>query len=109
MGINVANEMTPGYEARTVTFEEEYQKAIHGKNLEGRTTSGNHIELGHKRFEKLNPEVEFRSAPMNDTGLNNVDIDKEMAEMAETNLRYEMATSLVMKKFANIKSAIRGR
>ncbi len=106
---NVANAMTPGYKAQKVTFEDEYKKALNTNHIQGASTDQQHIPLGRKNFSDIDPQVVLREDPLNDTGLNNVDIDKEMAEMAENNLRYEMSTKLVMKRYANIKNAIRGR
>ncbi len=106
---NIANAMTPGYKAQKVNFEDEYKKALKSNQIEGFKTDNEHISLGKKSLMDCNPEVAYREDPINDTGLNNVDVDKEMAEMAENNLRYEMSTKLVMKRYANIKNAIRGR
>ncbi len=106
---NVANAMTPGYKAQKVVFEEEYKKAMDTKRIKGFNTDNQHMALGRRDFNQIDAEVLLRDNPINDTGLNNVDIDKEMAEMAENNLRYEMSTKLIMKRYANIKNAIRGR
>lgn len=106
---NIANAMTPGYRAQKVSFEEEYKKMLDPNRLRGRRTNDDHLALGTKSFSQIKPKVEYKEDPMNDTGLNNVDIDREMAEMAENSLRYEMSTKLINKRFMNIKSAIRGR
>lgn len=106
---NVANAMTPGYKAQKVEFEEEYKKALNSNHIKGTSTDDKHLALGRKNFIDVEPTVALRESTLNDTGLNNVDVDKEMAEMAENNLRYEMSTKLVMKRYANIKNAIRGR
>ena len=106
---NITNAMTPGYRAQKVTFEEEYRKSLDPNALRGKRTHENHMSIGPKSFSKIHPQVEFRDSTLNDTGLNNVDIDMEMAEMAENALRYEMSTKLINKRFTNIKSAIRGR
>lgn len=106
---NVANAMTSGYKAQKVEFEEEYRKSLNPNKLKGRLTDNKHMDLGSRSLNKINPEVVLRENPINDTGLNNVDIDREMAEMAENSLRYEMSTKLILKRYNNIKSAIRGR
>jgi len=106
---NIANAMTPGYQALEVSFEEEYRRSLNPNAVRGRRTDENHLPLGTKNFSQIKPEVRLKGDPLNDSGLNNVDIDKEMAEMAENMLRYEMSTKLIGKRFANIKGAIRGR
>ena len=110
---NIANAMTPGFRAEKVSFEEEYRRSLQPSQvrLRGTVTHERHMRIPEPEntFSKIHPQVEFRGNRMNDTGLNDVDIDQEMAEMAENALRYEMSTKLVNKRFANIKSAVRGR
>jgi flagellar basal-body rod protein FlgB len=107
---NIANVMTPGFQARQVSFEAEYKKSLEqSSDLRGVKTNDKHIYIGPNTFRDIHPRVTFRDDPINDSGLNNVDIDREMAEMAENSLRYEMSTKLINKRFLNIKSAIRGR
>jgi flagellar basal-body rod protein FlgB len=106
---NIANAMTPGYRAQKVTFEDEYKKMLDSNKVYGRRTDDQHIPVGAKSFNNINPQVAYKEDPMNDTGLNNVDIDKEMAEMAENSLRYDMSTKLINKRYMNLKNAIRGR
>jgi flagellar basal-body rod protein FlgB len=107
---NVANVMTPGYRAQKVSFEEEYRQMLNPPTtLRMTRTHESHQQVAQKTFRQVQPRVEFKDSPINDTGLNNVDIDREMAEMAENSLRYEMSTKLIHKRFANLKSAVRGR
>ncbi len=106
---NIANAMTPGYKAQKVTFEEEYKKMLSSNKIQGKKTDEKHISVGAKSFNNIKPQVAYKEDPINDTGLNNVDIDREMAEMAENSLRYDMSTKLINKRYMNLKSAIRGR
>jgi len=110
---NIANVMTPGYKAQKVSFEEEYKKTLYpdpAPKLKLNLTHDEHMQVGRTpTFSTVQPQVGFRDNPLNDSGLNNVDIDREMAEMAENSLRYEMSTKLIAKRFTNIKSAVRGR
>lgn len=107
---NIANAMTPGYKAQKVSFEEEYKKLLEPVPLRGIRTHENHIQIPQmKKLADIDPEIVFKESPLNDTGLNNVDIDKEMAEMAENSLRFEMATKLVNRRFGGVRRAIQGR
>jgi flagellar basal-body rod protein FlgB len=107
---NIANVMTPGYQAKRVSFEAEYRQSLYADTaLRLTTTSDGHMAVAHRTFSHIHPKVEYRNRGLNDSGLNNVDIEREMAEMAENNLRYEMSTKLINKRFMNIKSAIRSR
>jgi len=110
---NIANAMTPGYRAEKVSFEEEYQAMLRKPNPQHLPLTQTHEEhmrnRQQKTFSQIHPYVEYKDDPINDTGLNNVDIDREMAEMAENSLRFEMSTKLMTKRLTTLKSAIKGR
>ena len=106
---NIANASTPGYKAKDVSFEDEYAKHLNRSKIKGSITNSNHIPLGRKSPSNIRPEITYRPNTLNDTGINNVDIDQEMAELAKNSLRYEMSTILTNKRLANLKSSIRGR
>jgi len=44
-----------------------------------------------------------------DNGVNNVDIDEQMTELATNDLSYRLATRLLSMKYAGLKKAITGR
>ena len=111
---NVANVMTPGYRAMKVNFEEEYRATLYPsdtKDTNLSTTNAKHITPPSDKmtFKDVFPNVDYKQSPMNDSGLNNVDIDKEMADMAENSLRYEMNTKLLNRRLGSVRNAIRGR
>ncbi len=106
---NIANVDTPEYKAQRVNFEEEYKKYLNKTSIKGKLTNEKHIPTGVMDFNKLQPQLDYRRSSLNDSGINNVDIDREMAELAKNNMRYEMSINLIKKKFANLKSSIKGR
>lgn len=106
---NVSNAMTPGYKAQKVSFEEELRNSLDETHIKGNRTNSKHFDIGSSSSSIPVPVVELKEDRMNDTGVNNVDIDKEMAEMAENSLRYEMSTKFIIKRFNGIRTAIRGR
>ena len=105
---NIANAMTPGYKAQKVSFEEDYRKSLEVARLKGTMTNQHHIPIPGNKVQP-HPRLELKEDTLNDTGLNNVDIDREMAEMAENALRYEMSTKLLNKRFSGLRKAISGR
>ncbi len=105
---NIANVNTPCYRARKVSFEEEYQKHIKQHSVPDGQTNPRHIPIGTRDLNEVQPRVEFSENTLNDSGINNVDIDQEMAELAKNNIKYEMSVSLLKKKFSNLNSAIKG-
>ncbi|MCD4651972.1 MAG: flagellar basal body rod protein FlgB [Candidatus Cloacimonetes bacterium] len=106
---NIANVNTPCYQAKKISFEDEYCKCLKGCSLYGEETHENHFEIGQKDLTDIKPHLDLRSDTLNDSGINNVDIDREMAELAKNNIRFEMITKLIGKKFTNLKAAIKGR
>ena len=106
---NIANVNTPGYKAQEVSFEEEYKKHLNKTELKGRITDIDHLEIGKKSLSDVKYKIKLQKNRQNDSGVNNVDIDHEMAELAKNNIRYEMSTLLISKRFAAIKTSIKGR
>ncbi len=105
---NIANVNTPCYRARKVSFEDEYQKHIQKHNVPDGQTNARHIPIGTGNLSEVQPRVEFSESTRNDSAINNVDIDQEMAELAKNSIRFEMNINLLKKKFANLNSAIKG-
>lgn len=106
---NIANANTPGYKAKNISFEEEYNRHINSSKVSGKRTDSRHIPIGSGNLEDIRPIHTYRHNTLNDTGINNVDIDQEMAELAKNSLKYEMSTLLIHKRFQNLRSSIRGR
>ena len=108
---NIANAETPGYQRLAVDFENQLKQVLEN-DADGMAqaeprhlgANGSHAELealaATTRQEKFDP---------NGPGINGVNIDLEMAEMAETQLRYLASVELLKRRYAGIKSAIRGQ
>ncbi|MFN3269983.1 MAG: flagellar basal body rod protein FlgB [Candidatus Kapaibacteriota bacterium] len=105
---NIANVNTVGYSPKRVKFEEFFQKNISQlKNFE----NANPFEIVENRAEIVEPKVEIENVPESQkyfSGQSNVNIDKEMAELAETQIRYRFVSRLLKRYFAGLNSAITG-
>jgi flagellar basal-body rod protein FlgB len=110
---NVANIDTPNYKAFDVMVEEELQKmdraSENGQAIRLKTTQGNHIE---SRLRETVPavshaEVKSDNALQRRDG-NRVDLDREMAAMAENQLMYTLSAQVVAKKFQALRNIIQG-
>jgi flagellar basal-body rod protein FlgB len=100
---NVANASTPGYQARDIDFQEEFNKATDkSDHLAGATTHSNHLPLGQHRDRP--PEIQKDKVTGSD--LNSVDVDREVSNLAQNELRYTMAARLLRKKFDGLRTAI---
>ncbi len=103
---NISNVQTDGYRTQEVKFEDMINGANH--RLKGKTTRDGHLSLGRRDVGRAQEElIETRSNF--DNGVNNVDIDEQMTELATTDLSYRLATRLLSMKYAGLKKAITGR
>lgn len=85
---NVANLDTPGYNKRSVSFEQELLKAADS-------------DMGQSTIDSVRPEVvETDQAPV---------LEEEMLEMADTQVRVNMVTRALRQNFELIRSGITGR
>lgn len=93
---NIANSETPGFKARRVEFENELARAV-DQSSEADVTG---------EIEDVRPRIV--EDPRSELGLdlNTVDMDREMAELTKTDLKYSAASQAITKKFSLLKYAI---
>ncbi|MBD3169324.1 MAG: flagellar basal body rod protein FlgB [candidate division Zixibacteria bacterium] len=105
---NISNISTPGYKRRFVNFDNEMEKLILSKNekLELKKTDPRHLESS-KKPKAIQIHTDNSKESFN--GVNNVDVDKEMGEIAENQIIYNTASRLLAGKFKGLTSAIKGR
>lgn len=103
---NISNVQTSGYRTKEVKFEDLINGATH--RLKGRTTHENHLSLGRRDVGSAQEEL-IETQSNFDNGVNNVDIDEQMTELATTDLSYRLATRLLSMKYSGLKKAITGR
>jgi len=105
---NIANVDTPGYQRREVLFEEQLQSAIK-KTIQGVQTNEKHIPVGTTDIETAQPQLFVDSSGDNVSGVNNVDIEKEIVEEVKNEIRYLYAARLLNRNFAFLRASIKGR
>ncbi|HOX26445.1 MAG TPA: flagellar basal body rod protein FlgB [Candidatus Krumholzibacteria bacterium] len=103
---NIANVESAGYAAREYRFEEYLAGAR--LRLQGARTNPAHLALGRRELADTPGDVR-PTGDDHDNGINNVDIDKEMTDLATNDLSYRLATRLLSMKYQTLRSAIRGR
>ncbi|MDH3251195.1 MAG: flagellar basal body rod protein FlgB [Ignavibacteria bacterium] len=112
---NIANVNTVGYKSKRVTFEEELAGAMNSGTVTSARTDSRHIPLGNAGpHENAAQVIEDRSGPGTGTdelasGVNNVDIDQEMSELAKNQIRFRFAARLMSESFKGIQKSIRGQ
>jgi flagellar basal-body rod protein FlgB len=106
---NIANVNTPGYQRVEVSFENELRKALDSSKLKGTRTNEKHLQMGKLDLSRLNPKVEKPVDPTLPSGVNNVDIDSEMAKLAENQLLFNFSAKFLKGKFSKLNAAIQAK
>ena len=111
---NIANINTPGYKRRTLDFENTLMKQIQRNNslsdIPMNKTHQNHYSNDVFQINELKDKLEIKTsneASFHNDG-NNVDIDREMIELAKTGLKYKAISKITKKHFEGIRNIIRG-
>ncbi len=89
---NIANADTPGYRPSQVSFEEALQKSASKNSIEG--------------LSKVNGRVELMDDGVPRADGNSVNMDKQMASLAENTIVYNATAEFIARKFKMIKSVI---
>lgn len=106
---NIANMDTPDYKAFDLIIEKELQKVTEKKNsISLNKTNQAHIQSPKSKADGVRVQIDDTQGLSLRGDGNTVDIDKQMANMAENSLMYEAAAKLIHKKFQGLKSAIQG-
>ncbi len=106
---NIANVTTPGYRRVEVSFEEQLRTALDRTRLQGTKTDDRHLDVGRKNLSDVNAEAYRPYDPTQPSGVNNVDIDMEMAKLAEAQLQYNYAIKFGQGLFRKLNAAIQGK
>ena len=92
---NIANSETPGYEAKDISFEKALERSMNEYSLVPlKRTHTNHLP------EDMITEIMVETVP------GGVNIDQEMAKLAENNLRFQAEVQALLKKFEALRTTI---
>ena len=105
---NIANVQTPGYRRKEVRFEDKLQSALK-KQITGVRTHSNHLPVGRGRLEDVSPRVVEDESKNFASGVNNVDIEREMVDQVKNEIRFVLGSRLINKNFAFLRASIKGR
>ena len=106
---NIANVNTPGYRRVEVSFEEALRTALDKTRLKGAIDNEKHLKLGRLDLSDVGPTAYKPVDPSLASGVNNVDIDMEMAKLAETQITYNYAIKFGQGAFKKLNAAIQGK
>ena len=104
---NIANVDTPNYKAKDVDFKNVFDKTLN-QSIEGYRTNSLHYEISSSSTSENKLSISQRNNVSYNNNGNNVDIDKEMAELAENQIYYNALVDRLNGKFNDLKTVIRG-
>ena len=103
---NVTNADTPGYKAHDIDFQSQLREVFQSDGqLSMKKTNERHFGPSTEAVMAMQPEP-FEEAQASKSNGNNVDMDKEMAKLAENQIRFNATIQLMMKRGFSIRSAI---
>ncbi len=104
---NIANLETEGYQRRVVQFEDLLAESIAEEGDRLARSHPDHLpqaaELG-----TVEPELTVDESMEYFNGVNNIDVDREMTELARAQLSYRFATRQIRHSVDQLRLAIRG-
>jgi flagellar basal-body rod protein FlgB len=104
---NIANVGTPDYSRLGVSFEDNLKNAMRSGSEKLKRTNPKHLP-SQNTLKNIKPEVVLvENGYFN--GINNVNIDEEMVELAKNQLDFNTAARLLTLRFNQLRTAIRGR
>lgn len=105
---NIANRETPGYRAQDLVFEKELTRAFHSDQPGPLNVSDpRHFDgVDREPMEEVQGTQinSFNPDPRMDG--NTVNLDTEMAKLAENQLMYQISIRFISRKFNSLKNAI---
>lgn len=104
---NVANAETPGYKAKKIDFEGQLSRALDLEEFPRMDSShGDHFPIARGAISRVAPDV-YDNPDVNLTNdKNTVDLEREMATLAENTILYKATTELIKKKLGALKYAV---
>jgi flagellar basal-body rod protein FlgB len=104
---NVANAETPGYKAKKIDFEEALSRAV---DINGLGTMNvdhpEHFPVNGNSISKVRADVYDNPDITVTNDGNTVDMEREMAEIADNSIVYQAAIQLINKKLAGLAYAV---
>ncbi len=102
---NIANVDTPHYKAKEVIFKHELKKAL---AFQAKKTNAKHIDFKAGNHQTGDYAIRIKNQTIMNNNGNNVDIDREMALLAENQILYNALIERLNGKFNALKTVARG-
>ena len=102
---NIANISTANYQRKDIDFADYFKESEEVENL--KLSDRRHLELKGGQMIDIKDPLDS-SKDVNVSGKNNVNIDKEMADMAKNTLLFKFAARRLNSHFKQIENVIEG-
>lgn len=102
---NISNADTPNYKAKEVSFKTAFQQAM-DQSVAAKKTNVRHFDFKGQSTTATIVKTNQRTSYHNNG--NNVDVDKEMADLAANQIYYNAMIDRISGKFQSLQSVIRG-
>ncbi len=101
---NIANVDTPKYQRATVSFEDQLKRAISGQGFIGRRTYPAHFVIGGPdTIGMVRPRTDIDNMTRFRPDKNNINIDQEMADLAQNTQKNLQFTELLNRRYSSIR------
>ncbi len=104
---NIANAETPGYHAKKLDFEDALSRAVDINGLGAMSVDHeDQFPVNGSSIDKVSADVyDNPDIALNNDG-NTVDLEREMAELADNQIAYKAAIQLINKKLGSLAYAV---
>ena len=103
---NLANMDTPGYKPLELTFEKELQEALGQGGPQPIRTHRHHLPGSADEAATIQPRLRQHRDYALGNGSYQLDLDREMARLAQNSVAYEVTAQLIARKLAGLRLAI---
>lgn len=105
---NIANAQSEGYKRQLVTFEQELQGALNRTGEGLYRTHPDHLSP-ERPGARVRPILRNADERLDGPGSEGVVVEREMADMAQNEIKYEAEAKLARQHFEMLRMAIRGQ
>ncbi|MCF6270044.1 MAG: flagellar basal body rod protein FlgB [Melioribacteraceae bacterium] len=102
---NIANIGTEGYVRQNVKFDDMLQNEMNSKM---KTSDNRHIRMTKPTDMGMQNEIFLEKNKEANGGINNVDIETEMAELAENAINFKFTSRKIAGHFRSLREVIKG-
>ena len=104
---NVSNASTVNYKRKDVNFASYLRSQVVKPQITGARTNNRHMIVGNAAQQA--PRIYQPDSGPNTTGVNNVDVDMEMANLAQNHLLYNVGARMLSGQFQGLRKSISGQ